>query len=123
MVANCVLRCETGGSGSPSRSATKFGIYVDLEPGSSVTIVSENGLDDRAIGVRSPAGANDFSSSLCVQTGSGYHPASRSMGTGILSQGLKRGLGVTLTTHLHIVTRSRMNRSYTSSPLKRIHGV
>jgi hypothetical protein len=28
--------------------------------------VSDYGLDDRAIGVRSPAGAEDFSSSLCV---------------------------------------------------------
>jgi hypothetical protein len=41
-----------------------------------------NGLDDRTIGVRSPAGAEDFSSILCVQTGSGAHPASCTMGTG-----------------------------------------
>jgi hypothetical protein len=40
------------------------------------------GLDDRAIGVRSPEGAKDFSSNLCVQTGSGAHPASCTMGTG-----------------------------------------
>jgi hypothetical protein len=40
------------------------------------------GLDDQAIGVRSPAGAKDFSSVLCVQTGSGAHPASCPMGTG-----------------------------------------
>jgi hypothetical protein len=39
-------------------------------------------LDDRAIGVRSPAGAKDFSSSLSVQTGSGVHPASCTTGTG-----------------------------------------
>jgi hypothetical protein len=44
--------------------------------------VSDYGLDDRAIGVRSPAGAKDFSSILCVQTGSGAHPASCPMGTG-----------------------------------------
>jgi hypothetical protein len=43
--------------------------------------VPDYGLDDRAIGVRSPTGA-DFSSSPCVQTGSGAHPASYSMGTG-----------------------------------------
>jgi hypothetical protein len=48
---------------------------------SSGSIVSGYGLDDRAIGVRSPAGAKDFSSILCVQTGSGAHPASSSMGT------------------------------------------
>jgi hypothetical protein len=44
--------------------------------------VSDYGLDDRAIGVRSPAGTKDFSCSLCVQTGSGAHPASCTMGTG-----------------------------------------
>jgi hypothetical protein len=44
--------------------------------------VSDYGLDERAIGFRSPAGAEDFSSSLCVQTGSGAHPASCKMGTG-----------------------------------------
>jgi hypothetical protein len=49
---------------------------------SSVSIVSDYGLDNRAIAVRSPAGAKDFSSSLCVQTGSGAHPASCTMGTG-----------------------------------------
>jgi hypothetical protein len=48
----------------------------------SGSIVSAYGLDDRAVGVRSPAGAEDFSSSLCVQTGSGAHPASCTMGTG-----------------------------------------
>jgi hypothetical protein len=50
--------------------------------GSSGSIVSDYGLGDRAIGVRSPAGAKDFSSKLCVQTGSGAHPASCPMGTG-----------------------------------------
>jgi hypothetical protein len=44
--------------------------------------VSDYGLDDRAIEVRSPTGAQDFSSSPCVQTGSGAHPASYPMGTG-----------------------------------------
>jgi hypothetical protein len=43
---------------------------------SSGSIVSDYGLDDQTIGVRSPAGAKDFSSILCVQTGSGAHPAS-----------------------------------------------
>jgi hypothetical protein len=49
---------------------------------SSVSIVSDYGLDDRASGVRSPAGAKDVSCSLCVQTGSGAHPAPCTMGTG-----------------------------------------
>jgi hypothetical protein len=52
------------------------------KPGSSVTIVSDYGLDDRTIRVRSPTGAKDFSCILCVQTGSGAHLASCTMGTG-----------------------------------------
>jgi hypothetical protein len=49
---------------------------------SSGSIVSDYGLDDRAIEVRFPAGAKDFSSNPCVQTGSGAHPASCTMGSG-----------------------------------------
>jgi hypothetical protein len=50
--------------------------------GSWGSIVSDYGLDDRVIEVRSPTGAEDISSSPCVQTGSEAHPASYSMGTG-----------------------------------------
>jgi hypothetical protein len=42
--------------------------------------VSDYGLDDGAIEVRYPA--EDFSSSLCVQTSSKAHPASCPMGVG-----------------------------------------
>jgi hypothetical protein len=49
---------------------------------SSGSIVSDCGLDDRAIEVRSPTGAEDFSSSPFVQTGSGAHLAYYPMGTG-----------------------------------------
>jgi hypothetical protein len=53
--------------------------------------VSDYGLDDRAIGVRSPVGAKDFSSNLCVQTGSEAHPASCPVHwvPGVLSPGVK----------------------------------
>jgi hypothetical protein len=37
--------------------------------------------------------------------------------------GVKRGRGVTLTTHPHLMLRLRKNRSYTSSPSKRHLGV
>jgi hypothetical protein len=50
--------------------------------GSSGSIVSDYGLDVRAIEVRSPTGGEDFSSSPCVQTGSGANPASYPMVTG-----------------------------------------
>jgi hypothetical protein len=69
-----------------------------------------------SVGVRSSAGAKDFLSNLCVQTGSEAHPASCTMGTGGPFPGAKRGRGVTLTTHPHLVPRSRMSSSYTSSP-------
>jgi hypothetical protein len=50
--------------------------------GSSVSIVSDYGLDDRgSIPDRGGGGPEDFSSSSCVQTGSGAHPASCPMGT------------------------------------------
>jgi hypothetical protein len=60
-----------------------FGLLTPcyFEPGSSGSIVSDYGLEDRAIEVRSPAEADDFYSILCVQTGSGAHPASCTMGT------------------------------------------
>jgi hypothetical protein len=53
-----------------------------MSRGSSGSIVSGYGLEDRAIKVRSQAETRDFSSILCVQTGSEAHPASCTMGTG-----------------------------------------
>jgi hypothetical protein len=53
-----------------------------MSRGSSGSTVSDYGLDDRMIGFRSPAGAQDFSYSLCVQTGSGAQTASCTVGTG-----------------------------------------
>jgi hypothetical protein len=41
----------------------------------------------------------------------------------VLSPVVKRGRGVTLTTHPDLVPRSRMSRSYTSSPTKPLRGV
>jgi hypothetical protein len=49
-----------------------------MSRGSSVSIVTDHGLDDWG----SPTEAEDFSSGLCVQTGSGAHPASYPIGTG-----------------------------------------
>jgi hypothetical protein len=47
-----------------------------MSRGSLVSIVSDYGLHDRAIEVRSPAEAKDFSSTLCVQTSSEAYPTS-----------------------------------------------
>jgi hypothetical protein len=90
---------------------------------SSGSIVSDYGLDDRAIEVRSPAQTKDFSSNLCVQTVSGAHPASCTMGTGGHFPGAKARPGRDADHSLHLVPSSRMSKSYTSSPPKRLHGV
>jgi hypothetical protein len=56
---------------------------MTMNRGSSVTIVSGYWLDNREIEVRSLAEAKGiFPCNLCVQTGSGAHPASCTMGTG-----------------------------------------
>jgi hypothetical protein len=89
---------------------------------SSVGIVSDYGLDDRAIGVRSPAGAKDFSSNLCVQTCSGAHPASCRMGTGGPFPGGKARPGRDAD-HSPPSSAEVVSRSYTSSPPKLLHGV
>jgi hypothetical protein len=57
-------------------------LYPPYKPGSSVSIVSGYGFDDQTIEVRFPAEAKDFSSNFCVQTGSGVHPASCTIGSG-----------------------------------------
>jgi hypothetical protein len=53
-----------------------------------------NITDDRAVEIRSPAEARDFSSNLCVQTDSGVHPASCPMGTGGRFPGAKERPGL-----------------------------
>jgi hypothetical protein len=83
---------------------------LNCKPGSSVSIVSGFGLEDRAIEVRSPEEMKGSWTAL------GHTHPSVQLVPGVLSPGLKRGRGVTLTTHPHLVQRSRMSRSYTSSP-------
>jgi hypothetical protein len=82
------------GHGSPNYGPRAgFGPPVHFHPmsrGSSVSIVSGCGLDDRAIEVRSPAGSEDIFSS---QTGSGAHPVSCTMGTGSTFPGGKSAAG------------------------------
>jgi hypothetical protein len=62
-------------------------------------LLSDYGLDDRAIEVRSLAGAEEFSCNFCVQTGSGAHPASCAMDEESPFPVVKSGRGVTVTTH------------------------
>jgi hypothetical protein len=82
---------------------------------SSVGIALGYGLDDRGSRVRFPAGAGNFSLHHRVQNGSGAYPASYPMGTRGSFPG-ESGRGVKLTTHLHLLPRSKNERSYTSIP-------
>jgi hypothetical protein len=75
------------------------------------------------LGVRSPAGAKDFPLTSVSRPALGPTQPPVQWVPGVLSPGVKRGRGVTLTTHPHLVPRSRMSRSYTSSPPKRLHGM
>jgi hypothetical protein len=63
----------------PFSSVVKWSVR---SPGSSVSIVSDCRLDDRATEVRSPGQAKNFPFSLCVQTNSEAQLASCPMGTG-----------------------------------------
>jgi hypothetical protein len=71
----------------------------------------------------SPIEAEDLPSSLCVQTGSGAHPTSCTVGTVGPFPGVKRGQGMILTTHPHLVPSLRMSKSYTSSHSIHLHGM
>jgi hypothetical protein len=82
--------------------------------GNSFSIISVYRLDDRAIEVRSPAEARDFSSNLCAQTVSGAHPASCAMGTGDPFP-VAKARPVRDADHFYLMQRSWMSRSYTSS--------
>jgi hypothetical protein len=73
--------------------------------------------------VRSPAEEKDFSSSLCIQTSSEAHPASYPIGIRGSFPGGKARSGRDADHSAHLVPRSRMSRSYTSSPPWRLHGV
>jgi hypothetical protein len=87
--------------------------------GSSVSTVSDYGLEDRAIGFRSPAGPKDFSLASVSRPALG---PTRPLYNGYWGSfpGAKRGRGVTLTTYTHLLPKSRMSRSYTSSPPPRL---
>jgi hypothetical protein len=82
--------------------------FVTKSPDSSVGVALGYGLDDQGSRVRFQAGAGNFSLHHRVQNGSGAHPASYPMGGSFP--------GVKLSTHLHLVPRSKNEWSYTSTP-------
>jgi hypothetical protein len=104
----------------------KLYTYLDCslegcEPGSSVSIVSGYGLDGRG----SIPGRGERNFPLAFVSRPALRPTQPPVQwvPGVLSPGVKRDRGVTLTTHPHLVPRSRNSRSYTSSPPLRLRGV
>jgi hypothetical protein len=87
-----------------------------MHSGSSGSVVSGYWLDDRAIEVWSPTAVRAFSLTSVSRPALGPIQPPVQWVPGVLSPRIKRGRDVTLTTHPHLVPRSRMSRSYTSSP-------
>jgi hypothetical protein len=83
--------------------------------GVAQSLVSDNGLDDRGSTPGRGKRISPLASVSRPALGPTQPPVQRV--PGVLSPGLKRGRGVTLTTHLHLVPRSRMSRSYTPPPV------
>jgi hypothetical protein len=81
--------------------------YMFCEPGSSVDIATDYGLDGTGIISQWGGGARYFAP---VQTGPEAHPASCTMGTGS-SPRVKCGWGVTMTPHPLLVPRSWKSRA------------
>jgi hypothetical protein len=82
---------------------------LDCGPGSSVSIATDYGLDGPEI---EPRWGRDFSP---VQTSTGAHPTSCTMGTGSFL-GVKFGRGVLLTTHRLLTPRSWKSRAIPQPP-------
>jgi hypothetical protein len=79
---------------------------VTRSRGSSVSIVSCYGLDDRAIEVRSPAGEKICPLTSLSRPALGPTQPPAQWVPGVLSPGVKRGRDMTLTTHPHLMPRS-----------------
>jgi hypothetical protein len=115
-VTCCSLLCGYDTSYLMLREEYRCRVYENrcMSRVSSGSIVSDYGLDVRAIGVRSPARIFLIASLSRPALGPIQPPVQ--WVRGVLSPGLKRGRGVMLTTHPHLVPRSSMSRSYITSP-------
>jgi hypothetical protein len=91
--------------------------------GSSGSIVSDCGLDNRAIGVRSPAGQRIFPLASVSRPALGPTQPPVLCVPGVLSPGVKARPGRDTDHSPTSVPRSRMSRSYTSFPPQAPPGV
>jgi hypothetical protein len=95
----------------------KRGYYLKRSRVSSGSIVSDYGLDDQAIGFDPRRGQRIIPLTSVSRPALGPTQPPLQWVPGVLSPGVKARPG------RDAVPRSRMSRSYTSSPPKRLHGV
>jgi hypothetical protein len=94
-------------------------VAIQTEAGSQISsgsIVSDYGLDDRAMGFDPRQGQRIFLLSYVSRPAPGPTQAPLQWVPGVLSPGIKRGRGVMLTTQPYLVPRLGMSRSYTPVP-------
>jgi hypothetical protein len=99
------------------------GIFYKYCRGSSGSLVSDYGLDDRRSRFDPRQGQRIFLLAPASRPALGSTQPPIQWVPGVLCPGVKRGRGVMLTTHPHLVPRLIMSRSYTSSPPRRLRGV
>jgi hypothetical protein len=98
---------------STIRFLLMFWHYLKWSHGSSGSIVSDYGLDDRG---SIPDRGRGFLLAPTSRLALGPTQPPVQWVPGVLSPGVKRGRGVTLTIHPNLVPRMGMSRSYTSPP-------
>jgi hypothetical protein len=110
--SGCLLEiCQWCGEPCVAGAEVSLNVYTLCIQNTRTRVSSVSIATGWTVEVRFSAGSSS-SLFLSVQTVSDTHPGSYLMGTGGLFPGKKSGLGMKLTSHLHLVPRSRMMELY-----------
>jgi hypothetical protein len=117
LIVRVVILLSPQAGGPPLAGCTRLFIHYipNYPPYLEISILSDYRLDYRSTGIRSWQRQRIFPLAFMslrpIQVAVQLEPD-------VLYLGLKCNRGVTLTTHPHLVSRSRMSRSYTSLPCR-----